>query len=1204
MLNEYSSKLEKSHTRYNRKLSEMHSEYDNRFSDLSEKQSENVTKFMENVQIWQNSMMQSMNEQSGNLQKSKIEYDNQVSEILRIYRDQTSQISKEVVTNFTDLKTDMEDWKNNKVADLIKAVSMNFTQFETNMIHVSNYLIHFILDMDMIKDKIEVIQDILQARECSDKPKRVGVYNILPGDSHMFKVIQKRFNGFTEFYRNWQDYENGFGDLKGEFWLGNKYIALLTSLGNHELRIDLEDWNGEKAYALFTSFKVGDRSTHYTLTISGYSGNAGDSMTYHNNMPFSTYDRDNDSRSGFICASAFDVRGAWWYNSCYRSSLNGKYSNSYNRGGINWVKPESDNTASPSVNCAAADTSFIRNCLGIILVLVRGGDGNSCQTYGLLDDGADKTSCDRRLLKKLNLATRPVTFHMSTVSSSGSTIHGQEVDLQVRPIDSNEDVSLQKVWSVKKLPISTRSAAENVDIRKLAYLADIDIPKIDANDVMLLIGTDSPEAHIPLERQLERMWTTDLNDNESNEKNLMSVEDKQALDIMEWFISYEDGHYKLGLHWRDKNISLTNNIAMTQARLQQLKRKLERDDTLHKMYTTTVNEYIEKGYAKEVSNIDSESKRMWYLLHHPVTNVNKPGKVRVVFDCAAKYQGISLNSKLLQELDLMNSLIGVLIRLKQEQIALAADIEAMFHQVRVQEEDCDALRFLWWPNVEKKIYVDDCLKSVSSEQEAIKLAIDLQSLMKMGGFRLTKWLSNNRDVLKAIPESELAPAVVNLSPGDELPNDKALDVIWDVNEDKIRFKVKLTDKPLTRRGILFIVSSIFDPLGLVSPVTLRAKAIVQNLCRLNDGSELGYGACVYLRLVDGNDKITCTLVIGKARLASIKQMSIPRLELSGAVTACRQILNDELEIKIDNVTFWTDSTIVLGYIRNTSRRFKTFVANRLSIIHNTTSLDQWRHVDSPSNLTDIASRGLDACDSKKLNIWLKGPNFLLEDSRYWPQDLRNELQEVSDNDTELRMEVAIHAMTNNTTDYLMNYVSDWTKLLRATAWLIRFMFYCRQRYLNHQVQFRTGDHTLSELKMATNIDTPVKKDSRIALFNPVLDNELIRTKGRLSTSNLDEYPIILPDNHHVTSLIVRFYHENQSHVGIQQVLAATRMKYWILKGHSLVKKVVGCCIPCERQHSPPCVQQMAPLLDDEQMTADKPPLTFVGIDYFDPFWLG
>ncbi|CAC5385448.1 unnamed protein product [Mytilus coruscus] len=166
------------------------------------------------------------------------------------------------------------------------------------------------------------------------------------------------------------------------------------------------------------------------------------------------------------------------------------------------TESESDHTAThPSVNCADTDSSFVRNCLRIIPIIVRGGDGNSCQTYALLDDGADKTLCDERLLKKLNLTSTTVTFHMSTVSSSGNTIHGQEVDLHVRSVDGNKDdldVSLQKVWSVKKLPISTRSSAENVIISKLAYLADI-YSKTDSKNVMLLIGTDSPEAHILLE---------------------------------------------------------------------------------------------------------------------------------------------------------------------------------------------------------------------------------------------------------------------------------------------------------------------------------------------------------------------------------------------------------------------------------------------------------------------------------------------------------------------------------------------------------------------------------------------------------------------------------------------------------------------------------------------------------------------------------
>ncbi|XP_052263633.1 uncharacterized protein LOC127866840 [Dreissena polymorpha] len=261
--------------------------------------------------------------------------------------------------------------------------------------------------------------------------------------------------------------------------------------------------------------------------------------------------------------------------------------------------------------------------------------------------------------------------------------------------------------------------------------------------------------------------------------------------------------------------------------------------------------------------------------------------------------------------------------------------------------------------VHRNFYVDDCLKSVGSEEAAVKLATESQSLMKRGDFRLTKWLSNSRKVLDAIPETERAPSVVKLQLGDSLPKDRALGVLWNVNDDTINFKVKLEDRPVTRRGMLSIVSSIYDPLGLVSPVTLRAKAILQSLCRekigwddvapqisgnewrrwlssqqhlenvavkrclrnnntgklkdvqlhvFNDGSELGYGACAYLRLVDENDSVSCALVLGKARLAPIKQISIPRLELSGAVTACRlsSMISSELDLRINRTVYWTD----------------------------------------------------------------------------------------------------------------------------------------------------------------------------------------------------------------------------------------------------------------------------------------------------------
>ena len=95
--------------------------------------------------------------------------------------------------------------------------------------------------------------------------------------------------------------------------------------------------------------------------------------------------------------------------------------------------------------------------------------------------------------------------------------------------------------------------------------------------------------------------------------------------------------------------------------------------------------------------------------------------------------------------------------------------------------------------VDKNFYVDDCLTSVPTEQHAIKLATDLQSLMKLGGFRLTKWISNSRQVIEAIPQTELAPSIVSLNPDDALPNDKALGIIWDVNSDRIKFRVKVSE---------------------------------------------------------------------------------------------------------------------------------------------------------------------------------------------------------------------------------------------------------------------------------------------------------------------------------------------------------------------------------------------------------------------------
>ena len=259
-----------------------------------------------------------------------------------------------------------------------------------------------------------------------------------------------------------------------------------------------------------------------------------------------------------------------------------------------------------------------------------------------------------------------------------------------------------------------------------------------------------------------------------------------------------------------------------------------------------------------------------------------------------------------------------------------------------------------------------------------------------------------------VPTSERASTVdLNL---ERLPTERALRVEWNVEEDSSGFRGG-TIKAETRRGILSYVASVYDPLGLAAPMALPAKRILQELCRLGhgwdeelpeqvlkpwkawessfqvlpsvkiprcykpvefkgiksielhhftDASVSGYGTASYLRFTDVENRIHCSLVMGKSRVASLKTVTVPRLELTAATLAVKvnKQLREELPLPINDVVLWTDSTVVLRYLRNTTRRFQTFVANRLQLIHDSTTPSQWRHVPTHLNPADLASRGI------------------------------------------------------------------------------------------------------------------------------------------------------------------------------------------------------------------------------------------------------
>lgn len=228
-----------------------------------------------------------------------------------------------------------------------------------------------------------------------------------------------------------------------------------------------------------------------------------------------------------------------------------------------------------------------------------------------------------------------------------------------------------------------------------------------------------------------------------------------------------------------------------------------------------------------------------------------------------------------------------------------------------------------------------------------------------------------------------------------------------MNSDTFSFSISLDEKPATRRGILSTVASVFDPLGFLAPFLLLGKKVLQEMCQkgiawdeplpkdlepqwknwlddlenlqklhisrcfapealgkvqrvelhhFSDASSYGYGQCSYIRVVS-EDKVHCSLIIGKARVAPTKVVTIPRLELTAAVVsaAVSSMLKEELELKVDQEYFWTDSKVVLGYIANEARRFHVFVANRVQRIRDTTDPAQWYYIDTDQNPADHAS---------------------------------------------------------------------------------------------------------------------------------------------------------------------------------------------------------------------------------------------------------
>ena len=622
----------------------------------------------------------------------------------------------------------------------------------------------------------------------------------------------------------------------------------------------------------------------------------------------------------------------------------------------------------------------------------------------------------------------------------------------------------------------------------------------------------------------------------------LSIEDKEFIDLMSReMVKDPSGSLIAPLPFQSERKRLPNNAEKVRNRFRSLCRNLEKKPAMKQHYITFMDGILNKHHA-ELAPEEDPAAENWYLPHFGVYHPKKPGKIRVVFDSSDQFRGHSLNKSLLTGPDLLNSLLGVLIRFRSDVVAIIADIEQMFHSFLVKEDHRNFLRFFWFHNndpaqevvtyrmrvhvfgnspspavatfglrktakdgeeqfgrdarvfVERDFYCDDGLKSVPTPEEAIDLLHRTKAMLFKINLRLHKIASNSKEVMDAFPDSERASDLCNLDfDNDEIPLQRSLGIHWQVRTDCFTFKVSVDDKPFTRRGVLSVINSLYDPLGFVQPVVIGGKILLremtkapqidwdddlpehlspswnswrQSLCALEkiniprayiprqstevkrrelhvfaDASQQAIAAVAYLRVVDKKDNIHIGFVMGKAKLAPKHAVTIPRLELNSAVLAVElsETVSNELDLEIMDRRFYSDSKVVLGYLNNRTKRFYVYVANRVERVLRSTSPAQWSYIRTELNPADHATRAVPAYNLEHTN-WLRGPDILRvpDLSRMFGLE---ETFHVAEDDKEVRQEVHVFATQLSEFSFLETKkfyrFSQWDTLIRAVARLVQ-----------------------------------------------------------------------------------------------------------------------------------------------------------------------
>ncbi|XP_065088575.1 uncharacterized protein LOC135710053 [Ochlerotatus camptorhynchus] len=1011
----------------------------------------------------------------------------------------------------------------------------------------------------------------------------------------------------------------------------------------------------------------------------------------------------------------------------------------------------------------------------IIPVTLHGSSGR-VNTFAFLDEGSSLTLIEGGLVAQLGVRGRSQPLCLRwTGNTSRVEKNSQVVTVVISGVGQKRQFKLANARTVGNLNLPSQSFDYDQAAEQHPYLRQLPVQSYQGAVPKILIGLDNLRLALPLKvregdgtgpsavktrlgwcvygQQKERLtegYSFHVCECETSSelhetiKQFFAVEANGAIPVQASFNKEEEraqrlleqttrrigAHFETGLIWKQDDINLPNSYAMAVRRMQCLERKLERDPALNENFHRQIQEYQNKGYAHRAMPEElqkADPGRTWYLPLGVVTNPNKPGKVRVIWDASAKVGGVSLNSMLLKGPDQLTALPAVLFRFRQFWVAVNADIKEMFHQIFMREEDKCALCFLYrkdktqplevfimdvatfgatcspasaqfvknlnakehadqFPRAAEGIlrshYVDDYLDSFGTVEEAKKVAEEVRHVHRNGGFHLRNWNSNCDEILRHLGETK-AVECKNLYMGVGESTERVLGMLWKPSTDDLCFSTRMSDEVRdliasgnvpTKRQVLRCVMTLFDPLGLLAPFLIHGKVLIQDLWRAGtdwdeaigdaaydrwrrwvemikfvstvkvprcyfpratedtyrgaqlhvfvDASPTAYSCAVYLRAKDGDGVIRCALVAGKAKVAPLKPMSIPRLELQACVLGTRvlKFVQENHTIRVEKRVLWTDSTTVWHWIRSDPRNFKPFVAHRVGEILENTNAAEWKWIRSRFNSADEATKwgcGPYFSDESK---WYDGPKFLHRPEQDWPSTLPPSMNTTE----EIRASVLHHAAVERIIDY--ERFSSWDRLHRTLAYVLRFLRNAAKKQPIRKGQLEQHELLAAEVTilklvqwesypdeknilqrnegLPVNEKKPLDKSSRIYELVPVIDEDgLLRQYGRIGAAKGISYdmcyPVILPREHWVTRLVVEKYHRKYRHANTETIVNEIRQVFAISKLRSLVKNFARSCMMCILRKAHPNIPPMAPL-PPARLAIHARPFSHVALDYFGP----